>query len=163
MKVLRLGSTGPMVEFLQNILKRLNFYSGKIDGIFGNSTKNSVITFQHSYNLNDDGIVGPLTWNALKPYINGSLGFIVPTNISYSSSILELNINSLKSIYPFLEVSYPGKSVLGKNIPVIKIGNGKKQVFYSASIHRQWMDNFYFTYEVFGGFLFLLCKQFKYF
>ena len=136
MKILRLGSTGPMVEFLQNILKKLGFYNGNIDGIFGNSTKNAVINFQHSNGLNDDGIVGPLTWNALSPYINGALGFIVPTNIRYSSLILNININSLKSIYPFLQVLSTGKSVLGKTIPVLKIGNGSKEVFYSAAIHR---------------------------
>ena len=137
MDVLRLGSTGPMVEFLQNILKRLGFYKGSIDGIYGNSTKNAVINFQHSYGLNDDGIVGALTWRALSPYINGALGFIVPSNISYSSSILSLNINSLKYRYPFLQVLSSGRSVLGKDIPVIKIGNGSKEVFYSGAIHRK--------------------------
>lgn len=140
MKTLRLGSTGPMVEFLQNILKKLGFYNGTIDGVFGNSTKNAVINFQHTYGLDDDGIVGRLTWRALTPYINGGLGFIVPTNISYSSSILNININSLKSLYPFLEVSSSGYSVLGNNIPVIKIGNGSKEVFYSAAIHaNEWI------------------------
>lgn len=140
MKTLRLGSTGPMVEFLQNILKILGFYSGNIDGIFGNSTKNAVINFQHSYGLTDDGIVGPLTWRTLTPYLNGGLGFIVPTNISYSSSILMININSLKALYPFLEISSAGKSVLGNDIPVIKIGNGSNEVFYSGAIHaNEWI------------------------
>ena len=137
MKVLRFGSHGPMVEFLQNLLEELRFYTGKIDGIFGNMTKNAVIQFQSSYKLDDDGIVENLTWNALNPYFNGALGFIVPTNISYSSNILNININSLKNVYPFLEISSSGKSVLGKNIPVIKIGNGSTKVFYSGAIHRK--------------------------
>ena len=137
MKTLRFGSTGPMVEFLQNLLKILDFYSGEIDGIFGNGTKNAVINFQHAFGLADDGIVGSRTWNALSPYINGALGFIVPTNIRYSYSILEINIRSLKRLYPFLEISSAGKSVLGNDIPVIKIGNGSKEVFYSGAIHRK--------------------------
>lgn len=62
---------------------------------------------------------------------------IVPTNVNYSYSILQKNINSLKSIYPFLEIISSGKSVLGKDIPVIKIGNGPKEVFYSGAIHRK--------------------------
>lgn len=140
MKTLRLGSTGPVVEFLQNILKRLGFYSGEIDGVFGNATKNAVINFQNAYGLEDDGIVGFSTWRALTPYINGSLGFIVPTNIRYSYSILNMNLTSLKSIYPFLQIFSAGRSVLGNDIPVIKIGNGSKEVFYSGAIHaNEWI------------------------
>ena len=142
MKVLKLGSEGPLVEFLQNILKVLGFYEGTIDGIFGNITKRAVINFQNSFGLQPDGIVGRNTWNILMPYINGGLGFIVPTNINYSYSILQININSLKSLYPFLEIISAGKSVLGNDIPVIKIGQGEKEVFYSAAIHaNEWITS----------------------
>ena len=85
-----------MVEFLQNLLTKLGFYNGKIDGIYGKNTNNAVMYFQRKFGLISDGIVGNNTWNALSPYINGALGFIVPTNIDYSSSILEINLNSLK-------------------------------------------------------------------
>ena len=140
MKTLRYGQTGPMVEFLQNLLKILGFLNGNIDGIFGNQTRNAVINFQNAFGLNPDGIVGPLTWRALMPYINGGLGFIVPTNISYSYSILEINLNTLKTLYPFIEIISSGKSVLGNDIPVIKIGNGNNEVFYSGAIHaNEWI------------------------
>ncbi len=141
MRTLKYGSTGPLVEFLQNILKILGFYSGNIDGIFGRGTRDAVIRFQRSFGLTQvDGIVGTKTWNALSPYINGGLGFIVPTNINYSSSILEINLNSLKSLYPFIEIGNAGTSVLGKNIPYIKIGTGSKEVFYSGAIHgNEWI------------------------
>ena len=142
MKTLRFGSTGPMVEFLQNLLQKLGFYFGKIDGVFGINTFNAVRSFQKSYGLTPDGTVGNATWNALSPYINGALGFIVPTNISYSSSILNINLNSLKNLYPFLEIGSAGKSVLGQTIPYIKIGRGTKEVFYSASIHaNEWITS----------------------
>ena len=142
MKTLKLGSTGPMVEFLQNILQILGFYIGKIDGIFGNNTRNAVISFQKSYGLIPDGIVGFNTWNALSPYINCALNFIVPTNINYSSSILSVNLNSLKKLYPFINIGSAGKSILAKDIPYIKIGRGKKEVFYSASFHaNEWITS----------------------
>lgn len=142
MKTLNLGSSGPMVEFLQNLLQQLGFYAGRIDGIFGRATMNAVINFQRSFGLSPDGIVGNATWRALSPFINGALGFIVPTNISYSSSILNINIDSLRRLYPFLSTGIAGRSVLNKEIQYIKIGQGNKEVFYSASIHaNEWITS----------------------
>ncbi|MCI8587485.1 MAG: hypothetical protein HFJ49_02600 [Clostridia bacterium] len=143
MKTLKYGSTGPLVEFLQNLLKHLGFYFGNIDGIFGYDTHNAVLNFQKSFGLSSvDGIIGPLSWNSLMPYIDGALGFIVPTNISYSYSILNINLNSLKKLYPFLEIGSIGSSVLGNSIPYVKLGSGSKQVFYSASFHaNEWITS----------------------
>lgn len=67
---------------------------------------------------------------------------IVQTNINYTSSILYSNIEKLKTIYPFIQTGNIGKSILGKDIPYIKIGNGENEVFYSASIHaNEWITS----------------------
>lgn len=62
--ILRFGSTGDDVIRLQN---RLNDFGANliVDGIFGSKTEAEVKNFQHRFGLTVDGIVGPLTWNAL--------------------------------------------------------------------------------------------------
>lgn len=58
----------------------------------------------------------------------------------YTYSILQINLNLLKNLYSFIEIGSIGKSILGKNIPFIKIGKGKKEVFYCASFHaNEWI------------------------
>ena len=67
---------------------------------------------------------------------------IVPTNIAYSSCILQNNIEQLKKKYKFIETGNIGYSVLGKPIPYIKIGNGINEVMYSSSIHaNEWITS----------------------
>ena len=186
MNTLRLNSQGPEVELLQSTLRKLGFYNGAIDGIFGFQTFTAVQNFQKQFGLKVDGIVGAKTWDALMPYINGytiyiikegdtlynlsqiyrttveaityanpeidannlkigekiiiPFGNIVPTNVSYTSDLLTLNINALKIVYPFLELQTIGNSVLGRSIRAIKFGNGTKEILYVGSTHsNEWI------------------------
>lgn len=186
MESLRLNSTGPEVELLQSTLKKLGFYTGVIDGEFGESTENAVRVFQENFGLNPDGIVGQNTWERLYPYIYGysvyrvrsgdtlfsiarkfgtsvnrilvanpnidpnslqinqvliiPFGNVVQTDISYTYDNLIRNISGLSRIYPFLQIGSIGRSILGRPIPVIRIGEGEKEVFYNASIHaNEWI------------------------
>ncbi len=51
-----------------------------------------------------------------------------------------MNISSFSTIFPFVEIGSIGKSVMGKDIPYLRIGTGRKEVFYSASIHaNEWI------------------------
>ena len=67
-------------------------------------------------------------------------GNIISTNIRYTSSTIERNLLDLQISYPFLEIGTIGTSILGKEIKYVKIGSGRKQVFYSASYHaNEWI------------------------
>ncbi len=67
---------------------------------------------------------------------------IVDTNISYTYEIMKHDINGLKARYPFLSIGSAGKSVLGKELYYIKIGNGPNKVFYNGSHHAlEWITS----------------------
>lgn len=66
---LQLGSRGEAVKELQTLLIRWATYTGAIDGLFSVLVKNAVTAYQHRVFLLQDGIVGPLTWQAL--YMGG--------------------------------------------------------------------------------------------
>ena len=82
---------------------------------------------------------------------------IVNTNINYTYEIMINDINKLKKRYEFIENGSIGYSVLGKNMPYIKIGRGVKEVLYTAAFHaNEWItsvllmkfvENFCIAYE----------------
>lgn len=64
-EVLRVGSSSPRVQQLQQLLKAKGFNPGPLDGTFGSGTETAVIAFQKSLALTVDGVVGKDTWAAL--------------------------------------------------------------------------------------------------
>ena len=64
-KTLRKGSRGEEVKKLQTALKKMGLYTGKIDGVYGNSTVRAVKSFQKASELKTDGIAGPKTQKKL--------------------------------------------------------------------------------------------------
>ena len=67
---------------------------------------------------------------------------IVQTNINYTYAQMRNDLHILNSTYPFIQIQFVGYSVLGRPLPIVKLGNGKKQVFYSASFHaNEWITS----------------------
>lgn len=66
MPTLRQGSSGPDVLALQQKLKDLGFDPNGVDGHFGAGTRDAVMAFQQSKDLQADGIAGPATLAALQ-------------------------------------------------------------------------------------------------
>lgn len=60
---------------------------------------------------------------------------IVSAEVPYTSLLNRYAIEGLKKRYPFIQTGSIGKSVMGRELSYISIGNGEKQVFYNASFH----------------------------
>lgn len=82
--VLRLGSSGQDVITLQYLLNVAAEFNAAIpaptqDGAFGRGTQQAVMAFQHAAGLSPDGVVGPLTWQALYDTYLGVEDIIPPS------------------------------------------------------------------------------------
>jgi len=64
---IRRGNKGKDVTEAQTILKRLGYNLGSygVDGDFGSATEKAVKAFQQDHHLQVDGVIGPMTWDAL--------------------------------------------------------------------------------------------------
>lgn len=76
---LKTGDRGVEVLELQLYLSTIALYNNEVkkvalDGVFGRSTLDSVISFQRAYGLDTDGVVGRSTWNKLVDVYNGIIG-----------------------------------------------------------------------------------------
>ena len=75
---------------MQVVLKSYGYYEGKIDGLFGPISSNSLISFQKSNNIDSDGIVGSQTCNLLLNKKNiikkTTLQSVITTNNKYTYS-----------------------------------------------------------------------------
>lgn len=64
MPTIQNGNKGSRVRMLQGLLVAWR-YNVAVDGVFGPKTEAAVRSFQSKYAKPSDGIVGPITWNAL--------------------------------------------------------------------------------------------------
>jgi len=64
-RILRWGTKGDDVKALQQVLNKLGFDAGDVDGEFENNTEEAVKAFQLKAGLMVDGEVGPMTWGKL--------------------------------------------------------------------------------------------------
>lgn len=61
----RVGSRGDEVKKIQTKLKNWGYFSGSVDGIFGEETRQAVVKFQKKNNLTADGVAGAQTLKAM--------------------------------------------------------------------------------------------------
>jgi g-D-glutamyl-meso-diaminopimelate peptidase len=67
---------------------------------------------------------------------------VVATDIPYTYDVLTRNVQGLKARYPFLQVGTAGVSVLGRTLYTLRMGTGRRQVFYNAAHHAlEWITS----------------------
>ena len=69
-----------------------------------------------------------------------TLNSIVPTDVPFTSAVLEDCVRRLGSRFPFLRLGSAGKSVMGRALWTVTMGEGPSAVFYNASHHaNEWI------------------------
>lgn len=65
---------------------------------------------------------------------------VVPTDIAWSSALVEYCVRGLSQRYPFLKIGSIGRSVMGKPLYYLCFGEGPYRVIYNASHHaNEWI------------------------
>jgi hypothetical protein len=100
---------------LQELLNAKGF-AVVIDGFFGSSTEGIVKQFQRSRRLDDDGIVGPLTWAALSDEQPPDLANQFVTTIARNDSSMLKQLQAAQQFRAFIE---EGANKHGFSIAVI--------------------------------------------
>ena len=121
MVLLKIGSTGADVKYLQTLLVKLGFNPGPIDGIFGPKTDAAVRSFQKAYGLVVDGIVGTNTWAAINKALHliAYFGTLIYTVVQGDNLYtIAHNYNStLENVLKFNKIPnpnliYPGQKIV---------------------------------------------------
>ncbi|MBQ8159912.1 MAG: peptidoglycan-binding protein, partial [Clostridia bacterium] len=103
---LEFGSYGDQVRNLQSKLKQLGYYTGSVDGKFGNDTESAVRSFQQSHHLTVDGKAGPATQRALYSTSSGKATYSTLRPGDTGSAVTNLQ-------YTLYELGYYDGSVDG--------------------------------------------------
>lgn len=146
MKNLYQGDRGILVSYMQLALKRAG-YPLLVDGIFGTNTCRALADFLQTDRTPDRiCVVDRSAWEKLLPYLRGytteegenRILFedpVTSVEVPYTSLLTAAVIDGILARYPFLKSGEIDKSVMGKPISYLEIGNGEKEVFYNASFH----------------------------
>lgn len=69
--IVRNGSRGVYVLILQDALNALGYSTQTLDGVFGNNTRNALISYQRNNGLSADGVAGCGTWTRIVSEVVG--------------------------------------------------------------------------------------------
>ncbi|MBW4505739.1 MAG: peptidoglycan-binding protein [Scytonematopsis contorta HA4267-MV1] len=110
-----LGEEGQRVTLVQQRLQQLGFFRGNITNYFGSATRDAVIQFQRSSQLNATGIVDFSTWQALR--LGGGISSPPSTNNQSQDSYVVIipitNRDTLFRVRQYIPNAFASESRLG--------------------------------------------------
>lgn len=81
------GQSGSEVRRVQQKLKQWGYFTGTVDGVFGQQTYDAVVRFQKKNGLTADGVVGSGTAAAMGLSLSGSVAASASAASSYASDV----------------------------------------------------------------------------
>lgn len=120
-------SRGLRVIQLQEKLMELGYYTGEIDGVFGDGTHKAVVAFQKRNQLQADGVVGQMTFAAL--FGDGAIAGETPVPTEAISPTVTPTITPVPTATPVppddvsLTLTFGGDTLLGSEDAVRKREN----------------------------------------
>lgn len=111
---MKLGTTGDAVRSVQQRLKQLGYYTGSVDGDFGEGTEAAVKAFQERHNLYVDGKVGEQTLAKL----NSPSALQALTQTSKPSATATPNVSNAR----YLTIGSSGNDVRQLQARLISLG-----------------------------------------
>ncbi|UOQ87045.1 peptidoglycan-binding protein [Gracilibacillus salinarum] len=140
---LQVGDSHKNLINIKNDLARAGFkISNHPNSDFGPKTEEEVKAFQEYYGLRVNGLLDDVTLITLERVVNNELTRNVPLLVNgaqtYSYQDLQGDINDFNFYYPNLVKTVNiGRSVDGRNIYAMKLGNGNKEIFINGSHHAR--------------------------
>ena len=137
--VLRYGNRGSAVAYVQNLLRKRR-YSVRVDGLFGNMTRNAVLAFQRNNSITPTGMVDSATWRAL--------GVTCLPGSCYPSG----NADMPQILPSFPDTpAYPGSGDIPQTLPSFP-----DTPVYQPSGAEPGLDGLNYTWEEIGDFRYIL-------
>jgi hypothetical protein len=137
--VLRYGNRGSAVAYVQNLLRKRR-YTVRVDGLYGNMTRNAVMAFQRNNNITPTGMVDSATWR--------SLGVTCLPGSCYPSG----NADMPQILPSFPDTpAYPGSGDIPQTLPSFP-----DTPVYQPSGAEPGLDGLNYTWEEIGDFRYIL-------
>ncbi|MGD1856725.1 MAG: peptidoglycan-binding protein [Leptolyngbyaceae cyanobacterium] len=147
-EVLELGSSGNAVREVQAMLSLLGYYSGAVDGTYGEATMTAVNQFQADAGLPADGVVGPATWQRLLPTLTALEQPQQPDGSNSNDAPASPIETAIEPVEPIIDPAENPTGTAG-TLPALQLGDQGEDV---TTLQRRLAETGFYTGGIDGVF-----------